>query len=58
MEYSQSTVEPGAEVQISGMAEAGSLVALLAVDQSVLLLASGNDIDEDAVSRIPWAFIY
>ncbi len=42
--------EPGNDVEVTVRADAGSFVGLLAVDQSVLLLKSGNDITDEMVS--------
>jgi len=48
--YSKSKAAPGESVDVEVTAASGSLVGLLAVDQSVLLLAGGNDITQDDVS--------
>lgn len=42
--------EPSRQVELTVSADAGSSVNVLTVDQSVLLLKSGNDIDVDKVS--------
>ncbi|KAF6027708.1 hypothetical protein EB796_013981 [Bugula neritina] len=47
--YSKSKAAPGESVDVEVTAASGSLVGLLAVDQSVLLLAGGNDITQDDV---------
>ena len=47
---STNDTSPGEEVTLKMTAAPSSYVGLLAVDQSVLLLRSGNDITEDQVS--------
>ena len=49
MSFDKSTAKPGDSATISVSAHPDSLVALLAVDQSVLLLKSDNDITQDTV---------
>ncbi len=46
----KDSAEPGDSIRIVVKADAQSFVGLLAVDQSVLLLKSGNDITSDLVS--------
>ena len=48
--YSKAKAEPGDPINIEVTADATSFVGLLAVDQSVLLLAQGNDITQQDVS--------
>ncbi len=43
-------VEPGHDVNIDITAAANSFVGILAIDQSVKLLKTGNDITQDQVS--------
>ncbi|XP_053374577.1 CD109 antigen-like isoform X2 [Mercenaria mercenaria] len=53
LSFDKSTAEPGENVSISITSDPQSLVNLLAVDQSVLLLASGNDITQaDVISSL------
>ncbi|KAL4237870.1 hypothetical protein ACF0H5_002580 [Mactra antiquata] len=47
--FDQTTAEPGENISLSISTDPMSLVNLLAVDQSVLLLASGNDITKKEV---------
>ena len=47
----KTSVEPGTPVKFSVKADPDSLVGLLAVDQSVLLLKSGNDITREMVEQ-------
>uniref|UniRef100_A0AC34RA62 CD109 antigen n=1 Tax=Panagrolaimus sp. JU765 TaxID=591449 RepID=A0AC34RA62_9BILA len=47
----KSAVEPGNSVKFNVKADSDSLVGLLAVDQSVLLLKSGNDITRELVEQ-------
>ena len=54
LEFNTTQAKPGAHVGLRATAEAGSKVHLLAVDKSVLLLGTGNDISEEKVSE-PWA---
>lgn len=49
MSYSKDKAQPGESVDVQVSAVTGSLVGLLAVDQSVLLLAGGNDITQQDV---------
>ena len=42
-------VAPGRKVKVTVKAEPGSFVGLLAVDESVFLLKSGNDITQEMV---------
>ena len=46
LEYSKERVRPRESIDLQVKAEPKSEVALLAVDKSVLLLATGNDITE------------
>ena len=50
--YSKEKAQPGESVNVRVTAAADSLVGLLAVDQSVLLLAGGNDITQADVSPV------
>ncbi|VDD91920.1 unnamed protein product [Enterobius vermicularis] len=47
----RNQVEPGEKVKLTVKADPDSSVGLLAVDQSVLLLKSGNDITKEMVER-------
>jgi CD109 antigen len=47
----KTSVEPGTTVKFTVKADPDSLVGLLAVDQSVLLLKSGNDITRDMIEQ-------
>ncbi|CAD5206260.1 unnamed protein product [Bursaphelenchus okinawaensis] len=47
----KQSVEPGETVKFTVKADSDSYVGLLAVDQSVLLLKSGNDITKDMVEQ-------
>lgn len=49
IELSKPEVLPGDEIAISISTNPNSYVGLLGVDQSVLLLKSGNDIDKSAI---------
>ncbi|KAL0273724.1 UNVERIFIED_CONTAM: hypothetical protein PYX00_006334 [Menopon gallinae] len=49
IDASPSTAEPGKTVELSIKAKPNSYVGVLAVDQSVLLLKTGNDITHDDV---------
>lgn len=42
--FNKAKAEPGQDVDVIVSADANSVVNLLAVDQSVILLKSGNDI--------------
>ena len=46
------TVLPAEKIKLTVKADAGSKVNVLAVDKSVMLLKSGNDITKDQVSLI------
>ena len=48
--FDRRQVQPGNEVILSLKADPHSLVNVLAVDKSVLLLKSGNDLSQDEVS--------
>jgi Alpha-2-macroglobulin bait region domain len=50
--FDKTIVQPEDGVTVNVTAYKGSLVALLAVDQSVLLLKSGNDITQNMVNCI------
>ncbi|KAL4237869.1 hypothetical protein ACF0H5_002579 [Mactra antiquata] len=53
LSFDQTTAEPGENVSLSIVTDPMSLVNLLAVDQSVLLLASGNDVTQgDIISSL------
>uniref|UniRef100_A0A7E4ZZW4 TEP1-F n=1 Tax=Panagrellus redivivus TaxID=6233 RepID=A0A7E4ZZW4_PANRE len=47
----KTSVEPGTPVKFNVRADPDSLVGLLAVDQSVLLLKSGNDITREMIEQ-------
>uniref|UniRef100_A0AC34F584 Alpha-2-macroglobulin bait region domain-containing protein n=1 Tax=Panagrolaimus sp. ES5 TaxID=591445 RepID=A0AC34F584_9BILA len=47
----KTSVEPGTTVKFNIKADPDSLIGLLAVDQSVLLLKSGNDITRDMIEQ-------
>jgi len=49
--FDQTTVQPADDVTVTVNAYPGSYVGLLAVDQSVLLLKSGNDVTQSTVER-------
>ena len=49
--FNKDTAQPGNELTLSVRASPDSFVAILAVDKSVELLGSGNDITEDEVSE-------
>lgn len=49
MELSSSQAKPGENLEISVSTNPNSIVGLLGVDQSVLLLKKGNDIEPSAV---------
>ncbi|XP_019629167.1 PREDICTED: CD109 antigen-like isoform X3 [Branchiostoma belcheri] len=49
LSYDKDRAEPAEDIAVTVRADPDSLVALLTVDQSVLLLASGNDITQDKV---------
>uniref|UniRef100_A0A914CMS6 TEP1-F n=1 Tax=Acrobeloides nanus TaxID=290746 RepID=A0A914CMS6_9BILA len=51
MSMDKTQAEPGDPVKIIVKADPDSLVGLLAVDQSVLLLKSGNDITRDMIEQ-------
>ena len=55
MSFNKNESEPGQSVEVLLTADPMSMVNVLAVDQSVLLLKSGNDITEDKVS-VQWSF--
>ena len=50
--YNQSSVEPGDNITLQIATDPLSQVHLLAVDQSVLLMATGNDITQGDVSQV------
>ena len=52
VDFDKSKAQPGDNVTVTVTADAKSVVNLLAVDQSVLLLKSGNDITPSEVSTI------
>ncbi|RUS78587.1 hypothetical protein EGW08_013655 [Elysia chlorotica] len=54
--FSRNESEPAQQVEVLLSADPMSLVSVLAVDQSVLLLKSGNDINEEKVSKAVSAF--
>jgi CD109 antigen len=47
--FNKETVQAADSVTVNVAAYQGSYVGLLAIDQSVLLLKSGNDITQDTV---------
>ncbi|XP_066290647.1 CD109 antigen-like isoform X3 [Branchiostoma lanceolatum] len=49
LSYDKDRAEPAEDIAVTVRADPDSLVALLTVDQSVLLLASGNDITQEKV---------
>ena len=49
VEFSRSMAEPSKKINLTVKADPGSKVNILAVDKSVLLLKSGNDITKDQV---------
>ncbi|XP_033103844.1 CD109 antigen-like [Anneissia japonica] len=51
LSFSNEVVEPDDNITVDVTATGGSLVYILAVDQSVLLLKSGNDITQQKVLR-------
>ena len=53
--FNRNESQPAQEVEVVLTADPMSMVNVLAVDQSVLLLKSGNDITEDKVSC--WTFL-
>ena len=52
MSYSKNQAQPGETVDVKVKAVNGSLIGLLAVDQSALLLGGGNDITQADVSYL------
>ncbi|XP_045170199.2 CD109 antigen-like [Mercenaria mercenaria] len=56
LSFDKGTAEPGENVSLSVTSDPQSLVNLLAVDQSVLLLASGNDVTQaDVIASLKLA---
>ncbi|XP_050081691.1 CD109 antigen-like [Anopheles aquasalis] len=51
LDITNHDVKPGETIDISVIANEESFVGLLAVDQSVLLLKSGNDLSRDCVAK-------
>lgn len=49
LEFSKNESQPHENIDVKVSADPQSLVSLLVVDQSVTLLASGNDITSDMV---------
>ena len=49
LHFDKKKAQPGDNVNVVVTADPNSLVNLLAVDQSVLLLKSGNDVTSDQV---------
>lgn len=49
VEISKNEVKPGADLDITVNTNLGSFVGLLGVDQSVLIMKSGNDIEHSSV---------
>lgn len=56
--FDQSTAEPAENVTLQISTDPFSLVSLLAVDQSVLLLATGNDVTQEDVRRSLFKFYF
>ena len=52
IDYSDKSVEPGNNITLHITTDPQSMVHLLAVDQSVLLMETGNDITQGDVSCI------
>lgn len=52
MKFDKDKAQPAQSVSVQVKADPKSFVGLLAVDQSVLLLKSGNDITQDEVFGI------
>ena len=52
MKVSNESAEPGDPVTITVNADPSSVAHLAAIDQSVLLLKSGNDVTADDVSSV------
>ena len=50
VEYNRQKVKPGEDVLMTVTARPSSVVFLLAIDKSVKLLKSGNDITQEMVS--------
>lgn len=50
--FDQTTAEPAASVSLQISTDPLSLVSLLAVDQSVLVIATGNDVTQNDVRAI------
>lgn len=57
MSFDEESASPSQNVSLSVNASQGSYVAILAVDQSALLLKTGNDITQDMVGLL-YKFIY
>ena len=49
MDFSRSSAEPGDDINLLVTTDPNSLVNVLAVDQSVILLKSGNDVTQKDV---------
>jgi len=52
MTFNQGQVAPSQSINLTVNAYNGSYVGILAVDKSVLLLKSGNDLSSDLVSNL------
>ena len=50
MKFNKESAQPGEQVDLEINADAGSQVNVLAVDKSILLLKTGNDITVQDVS--------
>ena len=50
LDFDKTKAQPGDSINVMVKADASSMVNLLAVDQSVLLLKSGNDISPSEVN--------
>ena len=55
--FDKSKAQPGDSVNVHVSADPMSFINLLAVDQSVLLLKSQNDITRDKVSELRFTYI-
>lgn len=49
MDVSRNQARPGQEVDITVISKPNSYIGLLGVDQSVLLLRKGNDLDKSQI---------
>jgi len=51
LSFSKTQAEPGDHISLMVNAHQGSYIGILAVDQSVLLLKSGNDVTQNMVNN-------